>query len=140
MKLLKILALVGTIAGLTACNSGTTTGSDVQTFSGNISNNNGSFNIQSGTATGCLTITNNGSCSITFTYYGSNNYLGPLSINTLSGYTSNISSCSNITTWIQSCSFTINNTGGSTSNAQQVTIYGNGQAVGLAAFDVGGGI
>jgi|GEM_PF-2436257 len=140
----KINILIGLITGLglAGCNLGSTTtnSSDIQTGNGSVSSGNSAFTISALTATGCLTIATNGSCTVTFNYYGSNSFLGVLTLNTLSGYTSTINSCTNVNTWVQSCTFTINNTGGSTSTALPVTIYANGQSQGIQLFSVGGGL
>lgn len=127
---------------LVACNSGSNgvNSSDVQNISGSVGTYPNQFQISTGTATGCRAISNNGSCNISITYLGTGTYYnGPLTTNTLNGYTSTIANCSNTGMQAQTCNFTITNTGGSTSSAQTVTIYANGQSIGINAFTLGGG-
>ena len=137
----KLLILLG-VMSLAACNSGGgSTSSDVQTGNASVGSGGNQFVISSLTATGCKTISTNGSCTISFTYSGTGNYRGQLSINALSGYTPTITtSCNQTSSTSQTCNWTINNTGGSVNTAQTVTIYSNGQAVGISLFVVGGGL
>ena len=142
MKLKSLFVGISAILLLAACNSGGgTTSSDVQTGKSTVGSGSNQFTISSLTATGCKTISTNGSCTISFTYSGIGNYQGQLSINALSGYTSTITtSCYNTSSTSQTCNWTINNTGGNVNTAQTVTIYSNGQTVGINLFVVGGGL
>lgn len=137
----KIIIALLTLGTLVACNSGGSVNTnDVQNISASVGTYPNQFQITTGTATGCRAIQNNGSCNITISYLGTGSYYnGPLTTNALNGYTSTISNCAKTTTQTQSCSFTITNTGGSVSTAQTVTIYANGQSIGINAFTLGGG-
>lgn len=142
MKCKSLLVGIGATLLLVACNGGgTTNGSDVQTGGpSTVGTSPNFFTISSLTATGCKSISTNGNCTVSVTYTGGGTYSGPLTLNTLSGYTSTINTCNNPTSIGNTCNFTINNTGGSVSNALPVTIYSNGQSLGISLFVVGGGI
>lgn len=141
MKYKSLLIGVGATLLLVACNNGGTTSSDVQTGGpSTVGTNPNTFTISSLTATGCKSISTSGNCNVSVTYTGNGTYSGPLTLNALSGYTSTVSTCLNPTNIANTCTFTINNTGGSVSTALPVTIYSNGQSLGISLFVVGGGV
>ncbi len=97
MKLLKILALVGTIAGLTACNTGSTTTNSTYI----------SINPQT-----CNNITASTSCNVQVTYSassGSSSIGQTLIMSTPNGYAATSTNCSNqpISTNSQTCTFIV---------------------------------
>ena len=136
----KILISLATLS-LVGCSSfGSGRASDIQTASASIGSGSNKFTITQSSVDGCKAIAINGSCSVNIVYTGSGSYAGQLSINTLDGYTSTIEKCDNSSGSSQSCTFKINNTGGSFNSPQTVTIYSNGQALGLGLFVIGGGV
>ncbi len=129
---------------LNACNSGgSSSTSDVQQGSGNITVNGSTFNINSFTATGCQTIPANGSCTLQInSYTGSGIFAGQLTSTNPNGYSSNISQCNNAAALIANgCTVTITNTNGNVSSGQVFGVIANGQsAYSLVNITVGGGI
>lgn len=101
------------------------------------------FNI-SGTASGCRTISANGTCSVNIKYNGAGIYAGPISISGITGYTSSIETCSSAISTIVQCSFTISNTNSaSVSESQGANFLLNGnqtESSSIPTFIVGGGI
>ena len=136
----KILISLATLS-LVACGSfGSGGASDTQNASASIGSSSNKFTITQSTVEGCKGITTNGKCSVNIVYTGTGSYAGQLSLNTLDGYTSTVAKCDNASGSSQSCTFTINNTGGSFNTPQTVTIYSNGQPLGLGLFVIGGGV
>lgn len=140
MKNLKFTVLICVVIGLAACNSGTDTSSDVQTFS--TSNNGTNIAI---TATGCQTISpNGGTCDVSIDYSTSNSVVvdTPLVMNTPTTYNNNtnsINQCQPFSTKNKNCTITITSQS-STSSPLPASIYSQESSTTVVNFTVGGGI
>lgn len=128
---------------LSGCSIGSPASSsaDQQSFSVQDSSGNNSFTL-SGTASGCQSITANGSCGVSIKYTGVGIYAGSLTLSGLNGYTTTIANCNSAASTSTQCSFTISNTNTAVVvTAESAIFIFNGNITESAGqFVVGGGI
>lgn len=134
----KSILTLSTMA-LAGCNLGAVS-NDTQTNS--LSNSVANISL---VATGCQTISANGTCTVNLTYSAPAGSavvknVTSVSLTGLNNYNNTAGNCSTFTTTSQTCTFTITNTGDSTTTKQTALVSPNGYQNTSVSFYVGGGM